>query len=252
MKSSVLKAALVVTLLMGARAFANDCGPCEPICDPCGVSDGCSKSCDLFSGLKKLVSLRSCSTEGECGPCDGVVACTPCDEVACDPCGNCGDLGCDTNCSFKFSFGKRLKGLFASRGCDVGPCDEADTCGPCDSLCNPCDETHCSRSFSLKKLFKGFTLGGRCDAECGNPCDSVCDSNSCNPCDDISNCNPCDDASCKHGFKLGSILDRPRRGLKKLFDSVSFGGCDTGCNPCDAAGCSPCDEVNPCDSLCSK
>lgn len=267
MKSSILKAALAVTLLMGAQAFANDCGPCEPVCDPCGVTDG-SKSCDLFAGLKSLVSRRTpCAEAAQCDPCEGVVACSPCDEVACDPCGNCGDLGCDTSCNYKFSFGKRLKGLFGNKGCDVGPCDEiGGDCRPCDEIdgnCNPCDDTaSCSRSFSLRKLFKGFSLGGRCDIGCGNPCDAACDlgncdpcgevgdAGNCNPCDNLGDCNPCDDASCNRSLKLGSLLDRPRRGLKKLFEGFSLNGCDAGCNPCDAVGCDPCANVNPCDQTC--
>jgi hypothetical protein len=71
----------------------------------------------------------------------------------------------------------------------------------------------------------------------------------CNPCDEIGNgdCNPCDELAC--GPKFGSLLDKPRRGLKKLFDGLSFSGCDTGCGPCDPV-CDPCADVNPCDIAC--
>lgn len=254
MKSSVLKAALVVTLLMGTQAFANDCGPCEPVCDPCGVTDG-SKSCDLFAGLRNLVAQRTACADVECDPCEGVVAYSPCDEVACDPCNNCGDLGCDTDCFAQFSLGKRLKGLFAQRDCNIGPCDVADAdCYPCDDLGNSCDDNGCRRTFSLRKFFKGFSLAGRCDIGCDDPCGAACDLGDCglgdcdpcgNICDDLGNCNPCDDVNCNScKFKAGSLLDKPRRGLKKLFEGLSFGGCDIGCNPCDA--------VNPCDNLCNS
>lgn len=248
MKSRILMAALVVTLLMGVRVFASDCGPCDPACDPCGACDSCSKSCDLFSGLKKLVDGSHCATS-DCGPCDGVVACSPCDEVA-NPCDevNCDDVG-----GRKFTFGKRLRSLFASRSCnpcdevgDCNPCDEISDCNPCDVAddCNPCDSP---RKFSLRKFFKGFKLAGRCDDGCGSPCDEISE---CNPCDDAGQCdlddgcNPCDEVECGPcdsgcGHKFGQLFDKPRRNLKRFFDGFSFGKCDTGCNPCDAIG--PCD-----------
>ncbi|MDR2754738.1 MAG: hypothetical protein LBC20_03440 [Planctomycetaceae bacterium] len=256
MKSRILMAALVVTLLMGVRVFASDCGPCDPASDPCGACDSCNKSCDLFSGLKKLVDGRPFATS-DCGPCDGVVACSPCDEAACNP---CDEISCDDVGGKKFTFGKRLKSLFATKNCnpcdevgDCGPCDEVGDCNPCDvvSDCNPCDDADgCSpcdshRKFSLRKFFKGFKLAGRCDDGCGSPCDEIGDCNpcddagscdgSCNPCDEID-CNPCDN-SC--GQKFGHLFDKPRRNIKKFFDGFSFGKCDTGCNPCDAIG--PCD-----------
>ena len=243
MKCKVLMAALVITLLMGVRGFAN---PCDQACvDPCGANDGCVKSCDLFSGLKKLVNGVRLSNN--CGPCDGVVACNPCDDVAvCNP---CDEVGCNDGCLPKIELGKRLRNLFASHGCNpCNPCDEVGNCNPCDDVaCDPCcnvgcDDGCCSPKFSFRGLFKGFRLSGCRDNDC-NPCDEV---GNCNPCDDVAcdpcgnTCNPCDDA-CNGG--RGYLFDLPRISLKKLFGGFR-GCCDSGCNPCD--------EVRPCDNTCCR
>ena len=131
MKSRVLMAALVVTLLMGVRGFAS---PCDPACDPCGACDGCVRTCDLFSGLKKLVNGVRLNN---CGPCDGVVACNPCDEaVVCNPCDDvCGD-GCGPRGHLLDLPRVNLKRLFD--GIRISRCDTG--CGPCDEV-KPCDST---------------------------------------------------------------------------------------------------------------
>ncbi len=275
MKSRVLMAALVVVMLMGVRTYAHDCGPCSEV-DPCGACNGCAKSCDLFSGLKKLVACSPCAAS-ECGPCDAIVACTPCGETSCDPCGSCGDVGCNDGCGPKFVFGSRLKAFFAAKGCD--PCDPCGTgcddgCNPCDTACGPCDVAcddgcgPCEPKFAFRKLFKGFgkmhcscndgcgpcdTACGACDG-CGTACDpcGACDS-SCGPCDNScgacdSSCGPCD-AGC--GEKFGCLLDKPRRNIKKFFDGFRLAKCNP-CNPCDP--CGPCDTAcgSPCDTVCGS
>ncbi len=259
MKSRMMMAALVLTLLVGARTYAGDCGPCDPACDPCGACDGCSKVCDLFSGLKNLAACEPAT--GDCGPCDGVVACTPCDNLECDPCGSCGDLGCNTDCGRKFSFGKRLKRFFADKSCnpcdevacDVDPCDalcDADGCDPCDDLA--CD-TACVPQFKFKNLFSGFKFG-RCGTGCDDPCAGACDLGcdddaACDPCDEAA-CDPCADCDTSCGRKFGRLFDKPRRSLKNFFEGCFDGGCNTGCDPCDAAG--PCDNIacDPCMDTC--
>ena len=244
MKSKVLMAALVITLLMGVRGFAS---PCDQACvDPCGACDR-SVKCDLFSGLKKLVNgVRLCN---DCGPCDGVVACNPCDDAAtCDP---CGEVDC---CQPKIELGKRLRNLFASNACN--PCDVANDCNPCDNVsdCDPCGDvcnTGCcfAPRFSLRDMFKGFRLNRGCESDCG-PCDNVSncdpcgDARNCGPCDCAADCNPCDDVCGTHCGRHGHLLDLPRVSLKKLFDGFRVGRCNDGCNPCD--------EVRPCDNTCCR
>jgi len=241
MKSRVLMTALVATLLLGARAYAADCNACDPACDPCSACR--AKSCDLFSGLKKLAACSPCKETGS-GPCDGVVACSPCDEAACDPCGACGDDGCASSCR-STSFGKRLRGIFASKGCDpcgaaeCKPCDVADCGSPCDEA-GSCDSGKGSR-LSLRKFFDGFKLAGRCSGGCSDPC-GPCDAN-CGPCDDAGDngCSPCDaDQGC--GQKFGRLFDSPRRGVKSLFSGLFAGKCDPcgPCGACDNVACDPC------------
>lgn len=234
MKSRVFMAALVVTLLMGVKTYASDCGPCDAAaCDPCGDVT-CVKSCDLFSGLKKLVNGIKIS---DCKPCDGVVACNPCDDAATE-CNPCDEAGCDDACGSKFALGKRLRGLFASRSCDTGECNPCDqvadnsACGPCDGVDEGCNTPCKLPRLSLKKLFSGLHVA-KCD-----PCDQVADDSACGPCDEV-----CDDG-CGTSCGRGHLIDLPRLNLKKLFDGLAIGKCDTGCGPCDqAADCNPCDEV---------
>jgi len=269
MKSRMLMIALVAVMLMGVRTYAHDCGPCSEV-NPCGACNGCAKSCDLFSGLKRLAACRPCDA-GECGPCDAIVACTPCGETNCDPCGSCGDIGCDDGCGRKFAFGSRLKSLFASKTCNpcdacgpcdesaCGPCDDASR-GPCDDTCGPCDS---GRKFSLRNLFKGFgKLSCSCGDDCG-PCDGAC--NACDACGADKGSGPCDacgacDNACDPcgacdgcGKKFGRLFDKPRQGLKKFFDGFRFGKCGE-CGPCDPCGsaCDPCGNCNPCDTVCGS
>ena len=281
MKSRLLMVALVAVMLMGVRTYAHDCGPCSEV-GPCDSS--CTKSTDLFSGLKRLVASNPCAPS-ECTPCDAVVACTPCDAIACDPCGACDDFGCNDGCGKKFVFGSRLKALFASTGCN--PCDPcgpgydggcspcADVCGPCDDVCGPYD-AGCGPRFSFKKIFKGFgklncgcnNACGPCDSACGacdasnacdpcgigNACDpcgigNACDpcgiGNACDPCGAYdSDCGPCD--ACGSGKKFGQLLDNPRRNIKKFFDGFRFAKNACGpCDPCGAGACDPCGACNP-------
>lgn len=247
MKCKVLMAALVITLLMGVRGFAS---PCDPACDPCGACDGCVQSCDLFSGLKKLVNGVRLN---DCGPCDGVVACNPCDDFAeCDP---CGDMNCNDNCLPKVALGQRLRNLFASRNCN--PCDEIGDCAPGDVSCDPCadcgdfscDDSCVAPRFSLRNLFKGSRLGN-CETDC-NPCDVVAE---CDPCEVVAECNPCDDLCntdcdpcgnlCDDGCgPRGHLFDLPRISLKKFFGGFRNCGDDMSCNPCDEVQCNPCDDT---------
>ncbi|MDR0520677.1 MAG: hypothetical protein LBH00_02365 [Planctomycetaceae bacterium] len=232
MKSSVLTATLVVALLMGVKGFAS---PCDPLCDPCGACNSCAKPCDLFSGLKKLVNGTRVN---DCGPCNGVVACNPCDETQCDP---CGEVGCNDTCVPKIELGKRLRNLFASKACN--PCDPCGTeCKPCDDTqCDPCGEVGCddvcaAPKFTFRKLFQGFKVRG-CETDCGPKCDPCEPCNTqCDPCDPCGNdCTPCGDCNspCR-----GHLIDLPRLNLKKLFDGLRP-ACNTGCDPCG--------EVKPCD-----
>ena len=242
MKCKVLMAALVITLLMGIRGFAS---PCDSACsDPCGACDGCVKSCDLFSGLKKLVNGVRLSNN--CGPCDGVVACNPCDDsVACNP---CDEVGCNDGCLPKIELGKRLRHLFASNACN--PCDEVGkgNCGPCDvaANCDPCgncsDDGCGAPKFRLRNLFKDFCANRGCDDGSCGPCDEVGKGN-CGPCDDAAHCDPCGNL-CDNGCgPRGHLFDLPRISLKRLFGGLR--GCDEG-------GCNPCDEVRPCDKTCCR
>ncbi len=261
MKSRMLMAALVVVMLVGVRAYANDCGPCSQV-DPCGACNGCAKSCDLFSGLKKLVACRPCAAS-ECGPCDAVVACTPCDATACDP---CGEVGCNDGCGSKFVFGSRLKHWFANKGCNAG-CDPCGEVGCIDNGCDPCGEVGCDDGcgkscFSFKKFFKGFKLRGcscndngcgACDPACGacdnacGACDAACGDH-CGACDPA--CGACDnacgacDAACGDGCgkKFGHIFDAPRRHMKKFFDGFRRSNCGP-CDPCGTGSCDPCGHV---------
>lgn len=218
MKVKVLLATLVITLLLGVQGFASPY-PCDSACvDPCGSCDSCVVKCDLFSGLKKLVSGIRVNS---CDPCEPVVACNPCDEIVdCNP--------CDAACGSKFTLGGRLRSLFSSHGCD--PCGNNE-CNPCDVVddCNPCDVA-CRSKFSLCQLnpFRNICLGRSCTSDC-------------NPCDALTDCNPCDDACCDTGCgPRGCLFDLPRISLKKFFGSFR---CSAGCND----GCNPCDEVRPCD-----
>lgn len=262
MKSRVLMATLIVTLMLGARIYAGDCGPCDPACDPCGACTSCCKSCDLFSGLKKLAACNPCDQVADCGPCDGVVACSPCDVADCDPCGACGDLGCNARCGKKFTFGKRLRDAFVGpKGCDpCGPCDT--DCGPCDdvaccdSACDPCGacDTGCNKErFTFRKFFRGFRVSGKCGDACCDPC-GACDTgcgNDCGACDACDlGCDPCGDVACDPcgsscAPKYGRLFDKPRRNVKKFFDGLFS---DNGCNPCDPCGTGSCD---PCEPVCN-
>jgi len=225
-------ATLVTTLLMGVQGFAN---PCDMACvDPCSACNQCTKSGDLFSGLKRLVNGVRVNC---CDPCDPVVACTPCDAAECNPC----DTVCD---SHRVGLGGRLRGLFASHAC--GPCDPCGTaCDPCGADCGPCngcDDSCCSSKCSLRGLFSGFRLNRGCATDCG-PCDQCgpCDkTGDCGPCDNAC-CNPCDDVCGGSCCTRGHLLDLPRVSLSKLFGGFrSFGCCD------DGGKCGPCDEVQPC------
>ncbi len=270
MKSRVLMATLIVTLMLGARIYAGDCGPCDPACDPCGACTGCSKSCDLFSGLKKLAACNPCDQVSDCGPCDGVVACSPCDVADCSPCGACGDVGCDTRCNKRGTFGKRLRAAFApERGCD--PCAQIDdSCSPCDDVCGTgCNDgcgTGCNQErFTFRKFFRGFRLAGKCGGACSDPC-GACNVD-CDPCGNVVDCDPCGacgdgcgDVSCDPcgstcGPKYGRLLDKPRRNVKKFFDGLfSDHGCraDNGCNPCDPCGVGSCDPCEPACHACGN
>ena len=226
MKIRVLMATLMITLLMGVQGFAN---PCDMACvDPCSACNSCTKSGDLFSGLKRLVNGVRINS---CDPCDAVVACNPCDEIACNP--------CDDVCCSKVGLGGRLRGLFASHACS--PCDMVGDCGPCDvvSDCDPCGATGCnSPRFSFRGLFSGFSLNRGCASDCG-PCDMVGD---CGPCDNI--CGPCDDVCGDSCSPCGRLCDLPRFSLGKLFGGFRSAGC------CDGGLCNPCDVVQPCDACC--
>ncbi len=242
---------LIVTLMLGARIYAGDFGACDPACDPCGACTDCNgKSCDLFSGLKRLAACNPCDEAAACDPCDAVVACSPCDMSDVDACGICDDSG-----NRRGTFGKRLRDLFADKGCD--PCGDALDCDPCGDLsdCGACDETACGDAackrggFKLRNLFKG--LSGRCSDGCCDPCEACGDLSDCGACDDAAACDPCGDLSdcgaCDDSCspKFGKLLDKPRRNMKKLFDGLFCNdGCDTGCDPCDAAGA--CDPI--CDA----
>ncbi|MDR3181968.1 MAG: hypothetical protein LBT89_03460 [Planctomycetaceae bacterium] len=185
----------------------------------------CGKSCDLFSGLKKLV--KGIQTVSDCNACDGVVACNPCDDASdVDP---CGEVGCNDSCLPKFELGKRLRNFLATKHCstdECNPCDVADDCGPCDDTgCGSC-----LPKISLRDFFKGFRIA-RCNSEC-------------NPCDEAGDCDPCGDAdACGNSCVRGHIIDLPRLQLKKLFDGILVGKCNSDCNPCDQVECNPCDDT---------
>ena len=230
MKIKVLMATLVITLLMGVQGFASPCD-CVSI-DPCVACDrGVVVKCDLFSGLKKLVSgVR----HNNCDPCDAVVACNPCDDVvACNPC----DEVCGTP---RIALGSRLRSLFASHACN--PCDVVNDCNPCDVVtnCDPCGDINgcvTPKFRPFRNLFKSYKRG--CDDGC-NPCDVVGD---CGPCDIISDCDPCGNLCDTDCGPRGHLFDFPRLSLKRLFGGIR--GCNDGCNPCDVVG-------SPCDSACCR
>ncbi|MDR2172271.1 MAG: hypothetical protein LBP59_19170 [Planctomycetaceae bacterium] len=236
MKFRIMMATLVVTLLMGARIYASDCDPCEAI-DACGDTH---KSCDLFAGLKKLVkNCTPCDQAADCGT-EGVVACSPCEEAATDPCAeaNCGDL----YNGHRFTFGKRLRSFFSIKAA-CNPCDEVADCDPCgeaaEADCNPCDNSCIDfRPFSLRKFIKRISLAGRCNDGCVDPCGEASN-------DGVTeDCSPCE-SSCDsyRPIRLGRLVDLPRRGLKRFFDGFRVASCDTGCNPCDPACDDPCGSI---------
>ncbi|MDR2345860.1 MAG: hypothetical protein LBE18_07310 [Planctomycetaceae bacterium] len=237
MKFRIMMATLVVTLLMGVRIYANDCDPCEAI-DACGDTH---KSCDLFAGLKKLVkNFTPCDQVADCGT-EGVVACSPCDEAATDPCGeaDCGDL-CNGH---RFTFGKRLRSFFSIKAA-CNPCDEAADCDPCgETIETDCNSDSCIefRPFSLRRFIKRISLAGRCNDGCVDPCGETCGevTDDCSPCDSTCD-NTCDRF---RPIRLGRIVDLPRRGLKRFFDGFKIATCDSGCNPCDPACDDPCGSI---------
>jgi len=252
MKVKILMAALVVTLMLGVRGYANPCDaacvdPCGPSCDRFSVRGG-----DLFSGLKRLVN--GVRIANNCNPCDAVVACNPCDVVACDPC----DAVC--NAPRGIGLGGRLRNLLASPSL-CGPCDAAGNCfdaqcGPCDVVrdCDPCGEIDsCARPrFSLRSLnlFGGLRLNRGCFTDC-DPCNGVadcgpCDSVACGPCDFVADCGPCD-VVCGDNYcgPRGHLFDLPRVNLSRLFDRIRVARCNV-------SDCGPCDEVRPCDSACCR
>ena len=239
MKVKIVMAALVVTLMLGARGYANPCDaacvdPCGPSCDRFSVRGGV-----LFSGLKRLVS--GVRIANHCGPCDAVLACNPCDEVACNP--------CDVVCGPRLGFGGRLRNLLASPSL-CSPCDAA--CNPCDFVrdCNPCGEIDgCfTPRFSLRELnpLRNFRLNRGCFTDCG-PCDAACGpcDAACGPCDAI--CGPCDGVCCGNNLcgPRGHLLDLPRFNLSRLFNGLRAARCN-------AADCGPCDEVRPCNGACCR
>ncbi|MDR1290390.1 MAG: hypothetical protein LBK06_04230 [Planctomycetaceae bacterium] len=238
MKFRIMMATLVVTLLMGARIYASDCDPCEAI-DACGDTH---KSCDLFAGLKKLVrNCTPCDQAADCGT-EGVVACSPCEEVACDPCGetDCGDL----HYGHRFTFGKRLRSFFSIKPA-CNPCDEASNCDPCGEAtdCNPCDNSCIEfRPFSLRRFIKRISLAGRCNDGCVDPCGEA-------ECGVTEDCSPCE-STCERQcpIRIGRLVDLPRRGLKRFFDGFHVTSCDTGCNPCDPICNDPCGSIHQTES----
>ena len=245
MKVKIVMAALVVTLMLGVRGYAN---PCDAACvDPCGSCDRfVERGGDLFSGLKRLVS--GVRTANNCDPCDPVVACNPCDEVACNP--------CDVACEPRLGLGSRLRNLLAAPS--YSNCNDFD-CSPCDLVanCDPCGEANfcASPKFSFRNLnlFSGLRLNlnrgcfdecSPCDAACG-PCDAACGpcDAACGPCD--AACGPCDEVCGDSCGPRGHLFDLPRFNLSKLFNNLRV-------NRCAVANCAPCDVVGPCDGACCR
>jgi len=174
MKSKFLIVSLALCLVLSVSAQAYDCG-CNDV-NPCNACDTCCRQkCDLFSGLKNLLKSRPLALNA-CGPCDAVVACAPCEPVACavDPCVPAvacapiaceamyaapacgGDVGCfDSSCfnpckdrpilraaqKTKANVSRFFNGLFGSlKGCDCGICrgHGCNACDPCAVSCDPC------------------------------------------------------------------------------------------------------------------
>ena len=185
MKSKFLIVSLALCLVLGVYAQAHDCG-CNDV-NPCNACNACcQQKCDLFSGLKNLLRTKPCSLSS-CGPCDAVVACAPCDPVACAvttcepvtyaaPFAAC-DPVCVTPCE--------------PIGCDVG-CDVGcyDGCG-----FNPCHDRPVLRAAkktkaNVKRFFNGL-FGSLKGCDCGL-CRSGAGCNACNACEPCAvACDPC-------------------------------------------------------------
>ncbi|MDR1491978.1 MAG: hypothetical protein LBT05_04570 [Planctomycetaceae bacterium] len=171
MKSKFLVASLALLLLSGSIANANDCG-CNGA-NPCNACDACnSQRCDLFAGLKNLLKHKPVSLSA-CGPCDAVVACSPCEPTvvacepvvqacepvvqACEPVVSCDpvpyDPGCATDCDgfvfphrgdrpllraaqkTKANISKFFNGLFGSlKGCTCSLCTAGGSCNACEPV----------------------------------------------------------------------------------------------------------------------
>jgi len=229
-------ATLVITLLLGVQGFAN---PCDSACfDPCSACDrGAVRNGDLFGGLKRLLNGVRINN---CDPCEPVVACNPCDDVAvaCNP--------CDDVCSLPRGGFGLFRNLFANQACT--PCDSYDNgCDPCGIVvdCDPCgfaDNGCATPAFRpFRNLFSGLRLNRDCFADCG-PCDIV---NDCGPCGFAAGNGPCDDV-CSDNYcgPRGHLFELPRLNLGRLFNGLRLSRCD------DGGLCNPCDEVRPCDDAC--
>ena len=151
MKSKVLIVSLAVCLMMSAITFAGNCATCDD-CNACNAC--CTQKCDLFGGLKNLLACKPLARH-DCGPCNAVVACAPC-EPACAPiCDPCEPVCCDTGCGFNYGCNDRpllrashtvkrnvskfFSGLFGSlRGCNCALCSN-HCCNACTVACDPCE-----------------------------------------------------------------------------------------------------------------
>ncbi len=154
MRSKTIFGALLVSVALCSQGFGfglldnvlglnngGCCGCCEKACcEPaCCEKPCCEPCCDLFGGLKGLLSCKSC---GCCEPaCCEEACCEPacCEEACCEPacCESCCKPCCDL-------FGG-LKGLLSCKSC--GCCEPACCEEACceKACCEPkcCEETCC-------------------------------------------------------------------------------------------------------------
>lgn len=191
MKSKFLIVSLALCLTLSVYAQAYDCG-CNDA-NPCNACNACCKQkCDLFSGLKGLLKNKPCSLNA-CGPCDAVVACAPCEPVACAPMAcapacepvACAPMACapvaacDPVCT-----APACDPVCAPLGCDAGCYDPC--CKPCD---RPVLRAAQKTKANVSRFFNGL-FGSLKGCDCG-----VCNNRGCNACDPCTvapiACDPC-------------------------------------------------------------
>ena len=94
MKSRMLVLCFALMAIAGTKLFAQECATCSeaPTCDTCNVC--CTRSCELFGGLKSLMACRPCigcapvCAAPACAapaPCAASVSCAPvCEAPVCE------------------------------------------------------------------------------------------------------------------------------------------------------------------------